>query len=205
MENIPLFEAIDTLRAVRRFSSAAVPEDAIHKVIEAASHATSGGNRQPWHVVVVRDPELKRRLGEFYWKATQENRARGLHRETPTFLRTGWDMAQHIGESPVILIVCAEGEESFFIGSSIYPFAQMLMLAARGLGLGTCFTTNHRRFEKEVKELLGIPAGWITACLIPLGYPGEGEKFGGARRKPVEAIASYDRWGQHPHSKAKAS
>ena len=73
---------------------------------------------------------------------------------------------------------------------------QNLLLAARGLGLGTVLTTMHRRHENEIKEFLGIPENVITTALIPVGYPGEGQRFGGSRRKPLEEVTSYDRWGQ---------
>ncbi len=80
------------------------------------------------------------------------------------------------------------------MGSSIYPAVQNLMLAARALGLGTVLTTNHMRFEQEVKAFLGIPEGVDTAALIPIGYPAEGVRFGGSRRKPLSEVVSYDRW-----------
>ena len=69
------------------------------------------------------------------------------------------------------------------------------MLAARGLGLGTMLTTMHRRYEKEIKELLGIPESVVTAALIPMGYPGKGQQFGGSKRKSLDEVIFYDRWG----------
>ncbi len=198
MEEISLFEAISSQRAIRRFASDPVPDETIHKIIAAATHAPSAGNRQPWHFLIIRDAELKHRIGEIYWKATEELRARGLLKENPTFLRTGWDMAQHIEETPVLILVCIDsvGKDSFALGASIFPAIQNLMLAARGLGLGSCYTSNIRLYEKEVKEVLGIPDDVITAGLIPLGYPGFKERFGGGRRKPVEEVTFYNRWGQ---------
>lgn len=80
------------------------------------------------------------------------------------------------------------------MGNSIYPAVQNLMLAARALGLGTVLTTNHMRFEQEGKAFLGIPEGVDTAALIPIGYPAEGVRFGGSRRKPLSEVVSYDRW-----------
>jgi len=72
------------------------------------------------------------------------------------------------------------------------------MLAATAMGLGTVITTFHRRHEDEVKALLGLPEEVHTAALIPLGYPAEGEHFGGARRRPIAEITHYDRWGSTP-------
>ena len=58
---------------------------------------------------------------------------------------------------------------------------QNLMLAARALGLGSRPTTMHRHYESDIKQLMGIPQTVDIAAIIPLGYPGEGERFGGKR------------------------
>ena len=67
-----LYEAMRTLRAVRRLKPDPVPDAVLRRVLEAASFAPTGGNAQPWRVVVVRDAEKKRRLGVWYaesWRA----------------------------------------------------------------------------------------------------------------------------------------
>ena len=197
-----LFEAMHTQRAIRRYKPDPVPDEDITKILKATVHAPSGGNRQPWHFVVVRDAELRKKLGELYWGATKYARENlGLHKETPTYLRSGYDFAQHIGEFPVHIIPCIEtgSGDPFGRGSSIYPAIQNMLLAARGLGLGSCYTSNIRNlpdYEEATKKLLGIPDTMTIAALIPIGYPGPGEHFGGAKRKPLEEVVSYDRWGR---------
>ena len=160
-----------------------------------------GGNRQPWHFLVVRGVELRQKLGELYLGATQQNRARGGHFETPTYLRSGYDFAQHIGEAPVLIVACIETGtgDPFRRGASIYPAIQNLMLAARSLGLGTCYTGNIfgvPEYDQATRKLLGIPDDVIAAGLIPIGRLGPGEHFGGAMRKPLEEVVSYEKWGQ---------
>ena len=96
-------------------------------------------------------------------------------------------LAEHMAEAPVLVLACIRHDgspSSLGRGASIYPAVQNLMLAARALGLGTALTTLHKRYEREVKEVLGIPDNVETAALIPLGYPAEPEHFGGSRRKP---------------------
>ncbi len=105
-----------------------------------------------------------------------------------------------IDKVPVLILVCVASDVGphgpRVGGSTIYPAIQNLMLTARSLGLGTCLTTRFQAFDKEIKELLGIPKGVDTAALIPLGYPAEGEHFGGSRRKLAEEVTFYDGWGQ---------
>ena len=80
-------------------------------------------------------------------------------------------------------------------GSSIYPAVQNLLLAARGLGLGSVITSLHKGYEAEIKELLGIPNNVETAALLPIGYPADGVRYGSTRRNPVEAVTYLERWG----------
>jgi nitroreductase len=78
-------------------------------------------------------------------------------------------------------------------GASIYPAVQNILLACRGLGLGTVLTTNHIRCEAEVKALLGIPEDVDTYALMPIGWPLG--KYGPLTRKPLPEVAFADRWG----------
>jgi nitroreductase len=123
-----------------------------------------------------------------------------------------WD---HIGEAPVLLLPCSqrpvlparealppdvaagwEKEVAYaerIRAASVYPAVQNIILACRGLGLGTVITTNHIRCEDEVKALLGIPEDVSTWALMPVGWPID--KFGPLTRRPLAEILYSDRWG----------
>src|SRR4030067_1763 len=51
---------------MRRLKPDPVPDELIWKLLDAAVKAPSGGNRQPWNFLVIRDPEIKRKIGEYY-------------------------------------------------------------------------------------------------------------------------------------------
>ena len=68
-EDIRLFEAIYTQRALRRFKPDPIPDSVVERLIEAATKATSGSNGQPWAFVVVRELEMRQRIGEYYRRA----------------------------------------------------------------------------------------------------------------------------------------
>ena len=204
MTEISLFEAIHTQRAIRRFSSEPVDDDLIRRMIAAAVRAPSGTNRQPWAFLVVRDPEKKRQIAGYYhraWEAAFGHRKPG-DGVSPQVYRSARHLAENMADVPVLIIVCmvyGEGERrrapSITDGSSIYPAVQNLMLAARALGLGTALTSMHRRYEAEIKSLLGIPDHVETAALIPVGYPGHGDHFGGSVRRPAEEVTFHESWG----------
>ena len=69
MAEIGIYQAMSTLRAVRRLRPDPIPDAVLKRVLEAATWAPTGGNAQPWRVLVVRDAAKKRRLGELYASA----------------------------------------------------------------------------------------------------------------------------------------
>jgi nitroreductase len=75
-EHMALFDVIYSQRAIRHFSARPVSDEAVETMLHAAIRAPSGGNRQPWRFVVIRDADLKRRLGQWYlaaWQAATAN------------------------------------------------------------------------------------------------------------------------------------
>jgi len=77
--------------------------------------------------------------------------------------------------------------------ASILPAVQNLLLAARALGLGTTLTTLHAAFEAPLRAALALPSHLDVVALVPVGYAQD--RFGPTRRRPVEEIASLDRYG----------
>ena len=198
-----IFEAIFTQRAMRRLKPDPVPEDLVWKVLDAAIRAPSGANSQPWSFIVIRDPETKNRIAEYYLDSWNNSYGRIKRKamanpEAAKIYASAEHLAHHLGEAPVLILVTFDHSRSpasvAVAGSSIFPAVQNLMLAARALGLGTTLTTIHRGREAQIKELLDIPENVETMALIPLGWPRG--KFGPAPRLPVEKVTFWDRWGE---------
>jgi len=116
MAAIELYEAMRTLRAVRRLRPDPIPDDVLRRVLEAATWAPTGGNRQAWRIIVVKDQMRKQRLGELYKKITipfmqsYSERLVSLpeseRAKTEKMLRSGVYLAEHFGEAPVLCIFC---------------------------------------------------------------------------------------------------
>ncbi|MEX2446859.1 MAG: nitroreductase family protein [Dehalococcoidia bacterium] len=183
----PITEAMDLFRhqrAVRAWADRDVSDEVLRQILQAAIHAPSGSNTQPWRFIVVRDPVMKARISEEY-EAAQGDRGGAA--------AGGGIMAQ----APVLIIPCVRvpertGRTGFQTGASIYPACQNLMLAARALGLGSVLTTTHRIRAEQVHALLGIPPTYDSAAIIPLGWPDHA--YGPNRRPPLEEFVSYDGW-----------
>lgn len=214
MSEVGIYEAMSTLRAVRRLRPDPIPEEVLHRVLKAATWAPTGANTQPWRVIVVQDAERKSQLGELYlrgWSRYSENhRARlaqlpdHVQEREGRILASGDYLAEHYGESPVLAVFCFKPEMmaitdikldrvSVVGGGSIYPAVENLLLACRAEGLGCTLTTLLCGYEPRVKEILGIPEDWGTACTIPIGYP-VGAGHGPIKRKPVEKLTYLDHW-----------
>jgi len=200
-EEIGLFEAMYNQRAIRKFKPNPVPDDLVRKLIESATKAPSGGNRQPWKFIVIRDPEVKQGVSRYYqqgWEEVFGSPASPPPAGQPDVRSSAAYLAEHMAETPVLILVCVEhnGSPSTLArGSSIYPAIQNLLLAAIGLGLGSVLTTLHKLHEQEIKDLLGIPEGVETVALLPIGFPAEGMTYGLTKRAPVDEVTYWDRWG----------
>jgi nitroreductase len=210
-ERIDLLDAIRTNRSIRRFRPDPIPDEVVAALIEAATRAPSGGNSQRWRFLAVRDPELRRRVGDLYRQAWGEYSPPGRlaaiadPRERRR-VENAIYLSEHMGtEPPLLILVCAERAASPLpseararmelrtAGASVYPAVQNLLLAARAYGLGGCLTTIHLFREAEVKAVLGIPETVDSYALVPIGRPLD--PFGPLRRRPVAEVAFLDRWG----------
>ena len=209
-EEIGLFEAMYTQRALRYIAPDPIPGDLIRKVLEAGTRAPSGGNQQRWRFIVIKDPGTKRWIQERYRNTDRPAHAAPRNpAETATMARNDAaanHLADHLHEVPVLILCCLQHDGSpsdINRGASIYPAVQNMLLAARGLGLASVLTTRPRRgFEQEIKEKLGIPDNVDTAALLPLGYPAPGKRYGPTNRRPVEDVTFEETWGRKWESNA---
>jgi len=214
MAGISLEEAMRTLRAVRRLRPDPIPDAVLHRILDAACQAPSGGNRQPFRIIVVRDRMKLARLAILYaeeWRSyaslhrrQTEHVSEGVRDTDQRVLASGDHLADHFGELPALLVFCFDprqmaitdaelGRISVVGGASVYPAVQNTLLACRAEGLGCVLTTLLCRREREVRALLEIPEPWGTAAAIPIGYP-VGRGYGPIARRPPEELAYSDVW-----------
>jgi nitroreductase len=217
MASHDLYDVMSTLRAVRRLRPDAIPPDVLDRVLQAACWAPTGGNLQPWRIIVVRSPEHKQALAEVYapeWKTyTEFGRRRAERQGLPeadmaTLERTlaaGDYLAEHLADAPAILLFIADpammaitdknlDRISMVGGGSVYTAVQNAMLACAAEGLGCTLTTLHCIREPEVKAALGIPESWATLAMVPIGYP-VGRGHGPITRRPPAELVFDDAFG----------
>jgi nitroreductase len=210
-----LFEALSTTRAVRRFTEEPIAEAGIVACVGAAIQGPSGGNIQPWQFLVVTEAATRRALGDVYRRAYDRYepallRARPPARtpeEEASFQRmraASRHLADHLGAAPAMVLVLMpnismtlqDEQGPLDVGTpfaSVYPAVQNLMLAARGLGIGTTLTTVYRIHQDEVRKICAIPERYEVVALIPMGRPVRPFRVG--RRRPAAQVTHWERFG----------
>jgi nitroreductase len=195
---------LSTTRAVRRRLdlSRPVPDEVVLECLRLAVQAPTGSNSQSWRWVVVTDPEVRGKLAELYRHPVMPTRS--TFPEVPDSEQqrrmnaSAQHLTEHIGEVPVLVVPCvrdAGGAAGW--PPSIYPAVWSFMLALRSRGLGSVLTTRHLYRREDADALLGVPAGFVQTCLIPVAYF-TGDNFRPADRSPVEDVTFWDRWGTAP-------
>jgi nitroreductase len=212
-----LREAMRCAPTSRLFSDEPVDIDVLKGVLDDARFAPSGGNRQGWRVVVVRDAERRRALRDLYlppWNAYMEQTGGAqILRDPDAFdasrvrmVQRADHYAQHLDEVPVHLLVGVQlgdvlatdaqlPRQSIVGGASIYPFAQNVLLGLRSAGLGAALTTLLVPSEAQVKELVGFPDDVALAAHVGVGHRADPWPKRLAR-KPVEEFAFAERFGE---------
>lgn len=206
---LDVYEAMSTLRAVRRLKPDAIPLDVMQRVLQAAAWAPTGGNVQPFRIISVEAPSNKAQIGAWYqeeWtKYTQGIRGAEKGSATEKMLRAGDYLANHMAEVAALLIFCFNADKmaitdanldrpSVVGGGSVYTAVQNVMLACRTEGLGCVLTTLLCFKEREIKDLLEIPDPWGTCAHIPIGYPVL-KGHGPITRRPIDKLVYRDTWG----------
>lgn len=216
-----LVTAMRTTAAVREFTAEPVPDETVFSVLETARFAPSGGNRQGWRVVVLRDPSVRARIRDLYvlgWREYTAHVRAGLVPFAPTdggrWSGPAVDLAEaratpaptpfadRLDRVPVLLAVVVDlsvlavtdnglDRQSIVGGASVYPFCHNVLLAARALGLGGVMTTVLCRQEDAVRDVIGIPSGHALAALLALGHPAR--DVSRLRRRRVEEFTTVDR------------
>lgn len=193
--NLPLGQAMYTLRAIRRHKPDAIPDDDLRLIVDAARQAPNGGNMQPWHFLVVTDADLRAQFAPLYheaWWAKRNDSGWYTPDDLPDAYKGAMRLADDIGNSPALIFVCALAKGAA-AANSIIPSVQNLLLAARALGVGSTITTLHASVEDRVQQLFDIPETAQVVYCLPLGYP-QGN-FGPVTRRPLEQVSSFNRWG----------
>ena len=196
-EGPAFFDVVLRQRACRSFAADPVPDEDVARILDAAVHAPSAENMQPWVFVVVRDPDRRRRIAQLtrgLWDggAGQHSRPRlaaDLFAEVDTAVRTGF------GGAPVLVVVAGDGRDAItrrMLGASIFPAVQNLLLAANALGYGSALMTLATVASAELRSIVELPEEIEPLAVVPIGRPAR--SLGPPRREPAADKTYIDRY-----------
>jgi len=199
-------QLLSTTRAVRRRLDLDrnVPDDLLLRCIELAEQAPTGGDISSRRWLVVRDPEIKKKLADLYREAggnrivERAERHRGTGHPKQGVLDSAAHLAENLERVPVLVLATVWGvhDDSGRPGlfDSVIQAAWSFCLALRSRGLGSAWTTLLLGKAKECAEILGIPDGVTQVVLLPVAWT-IGTEFKPASRRPASEIVWFDRWG----------
>ena len=216
-----LYDVMRTTFSAREFTDETLTDETLYAILDNARFAPSGGNRQGWHVIVVREQATREALAELTAPAAKRYAAQLAAGESPwnTIDPTSVDAAtiertptparltEPFLKAPAVLVICVDLKVvasmdqnlqriGVISGASIYPFAWNILLAARNEGYAGTITTLTVSQEPQLQELLGIPSHVAVCAVMPLGKPVK--QLSRLRRKPVEEFATRERWDGAP-------
>ncbi len=197
MTDTDFFVVAGRQRACREFSEKPVTDEQLAPLLEAATHAPSAENRQPWEFVIVRDASTRAAIGDLTRRAWEAHgRPFSETRLTPKLLADVERGATGgIAAAPVQVVVCADLERGLqaTVASSIYPAVQNLLLAATASGLGSALTTLTTAYAGELRALIGLPDTVMPVAVVPVGWPAR--PLGKPRREPFAAHTHREQYG----------
>ena len=202
-------ELLTTTRAVRKRLDLTRPvgRDVILECVQLAMQAPTASNEQDWRWLVVTDADKRAAIAEIYHSIGAEYLAQAAvtasDPQTQRVYQSALGLTETLARVPVHVIPCLDtrfdGSNLLAAASawaSIIPAGWSFLLALRSRGLGSVWTTMHLAKEREVGELLGIPATVTQAALFPVAYT-IGNDFRPASRPPAETITFWNTWGGH--------
>ena len=164
-----VFEAVKTVLAVRSYEATPVPPEAVVQILEAGRLTASSMNKQPWHFIVVENPDTLNRLGK-------------LARSGP-----------YLAQAPLAIAVAIEKQSPYGVSDASRAI-QSMVLTAWDAGIGS----NWVGFKNlgDVGTLLGVPESFEVLAVLAFGYPTQELGKGKKQRKPLAAVASREQFGR---------
>jgi nitroreductase len=204
-------KVIQDRRSVRQYTAEPVSEEHLGLILEAARHAPSGENAQPWRFIIVKDPATRKQLGaiagggsgrrftaEFVTQKMQE-RFESLEDEAKKkaiFEKlTSGQVSAFLADAPVSLVVCGR-KDVWDMPYDTSAAIENILLMVTALDLGACWVIApciDIRDEERLKALLQVPEGVKVISIIAIGHPTRPHRP--RPRLPLEELVYNEEWG----------
>jgi len=203
-----LYKAIHSRRDVRaQFRHDVIPDDVLLRILDAAHHAPSVGFSQPWNFILVKDPDIRRKVRESFDREREKSSQLIDDPKRAAYLSL---KLEGIMDAPVNLCVTYDPARfgPFVIGRTSIPETgvysvccaiQNLWLAARAEGVGVGWVSILD--NDDLKEILQIPENIVPIAYLCMGYvthferKPDLERVGWLPRLPLNDVIYFEKWG----------
>jgi nitroreductase len=187
------YEVVRRRSAIRTFKSDPIEDEVVRRILQAGMHAPSGEHKQPWEFILIRKPELRKKLAELKYDS-RKIVARDMYPDFPEERIQEMALTQKkaVETAPILIAVCYRNfDNALEIGqmrislmhAATWQCIQNMWLAATAEGLGFSPTFFPAFVYQDVKRLLGIPEGVEFAAIVRIGKKGQKRK-----RKPLKPL-----------------
>lgn len=167
-----VIEAILTRRSMRKYTGQPLEQGELKLIIKAGFYAPSAHNKQPWHFVVLKDPDMLEKIANEH------------------------QYAKMLPQAGCAIIVCGDKEKEGLPGFLIEDCSaaiENMLLAAHGLGLGAVWCGLHpvTKLTKMISRHLGLPSGIIPVGMVVVGH---GAEVRDTPDRYDESKVHFDKW-----------
>jgi nitroreductase len=194
-----VIEAMETCTAMRYLKEDPVPREVLSRLVYAATRASSPGNSQGWEFVVIDDKAAKEEIGAAVrtgMGAAFANKPQGMDGVQSRMYAGAEHLANNFSKVPAWILGCGrkvyppQAPSDVFLYSTVYPAAQNLIVAARSMDIGACFTTFHMTAEPVIRKVCRVPQDVHLCVFVAIGYPER--NFMPVQRKPIDSVLHWN-------------
>ena len=160
-------EVLQKRRSIRQYIKKAVSRKDIETIVDCGRLAATARNEQPWEFVVITDAKMRKTLADIT------------------------EYGKFIADAPVcICVFCKDTKYYIEDGSAA---TQNILLAARALGLGSCWVAGDKKpYAEKVAQILGAPGGHRLISFIPIGYSEDLEQK--CAKRPLKEVLHWEKF-----------
>ncbi|MFL5684826.1 MAG: nitroreductase family protein [Chloroflexota bacterium] len=144
-----VLQALRRTRQVRSFTNEPVSDEDLHAILEVARWTGSSMNTQPWQFIVIRDADVRRRIGEI-----------SVH-------------ARYVAKAPLAMAIAMPGEDSESDAYDEGRVAERILIAASAMDLGAGIGWIEEKDYGAIRDLLGVTAPAFVRTVVSIGHPSE--------------------------------
>jgi len=184
-----VLELMKKRRSIRRYKTVPISRQVINRIVEAASYAPSGLNRQPWFFAALSNPDLKERIREECERGERRfhKQVKGSFKESLSFFDLS-PVKSFLTEAPYLIVAFAKKDEPYW-RESVWISIGYALLKIEEEGLASLTYTPPKM--SFLNEMLNVSKSYEAVAILPVGYADEEVELGKRKRKLTHQLVRF--------------